>query len=83
MVESTALEMRRAREGTQGSNPCLSATSQKWIKIPARAASALADYFDKAGLQPDYAVLLFDLVHFKTVNDAHGHLSQRCAGGLT
>ena len=26
MVESTALEMRRAREGTQGSNPCLSAT---------------------------------------------------------
>ena len=25
MVESTALEMRRAREGTQGSNPCLSA----------------------------------------------------------
>ncbi len=26
MVESTALEMRRAREGTQGSNPCLSAS---------------------------------------------------------
>ena len=25
MVESTALEMRRARKGTQGSNPCLSA----------------------------------------------------------
>jgi hypothetical protein len=25
VVESTALEMRRAREGTQGSNPCLSA----------------------------------------------------------
>ncbi len=27
MVESTALEMRRAREGTQGSNPCLSANA--------------------------------------------------------
>ena len=27
MVECTALEMRRAREGTQGSNPCLSANS--------------------------------------------------------
>jgi hypothetical protein len=26
VVESTALEMRRAREGTQGSNPCLSAS---------------------------------------------------------
>ncbi len=25
MVESTALEMRRAGNGTQGSNPCLSA----------------------------------------------------------
>jgi hypothetical protein len=25
VVECTALEMRRAREGTQGSNPCLSA----------------------------------------------------------
>jgi hypothetical protein len=27
VVESTALEMRRAREGTQGSNPCLSANA--------------------------------------------------------
>jgi len=27
VVECTALEMRRAREGTQGSNPCLSANS--------------------------------------------------------
>ena len=28
MVESTALEMRRARKGTVGSNPTLSANSQ-------------------------------------------------------
>lgn len=41
--------------------------------MPARAASALADYFDKDGLQPDCAVILFDLDHFKTVNEAHRH----------
>lgn len=45
----------------------------KWMIVPARAASALADYFDKAGLQPDCAVILFDLDHFKTVNDVHRH----------
>lgn len=41
--------------------------------MPPRAASALADYFDKDGLQPDCAVILFYLDHFKTVNDMHGH----------
>ena len=30
MVECTALEMRRAREGTQGSNPCLSAKQPRF-----------------------------------------------------
>lgn len=41
--------------------------------MPARAASALAEYFDKDGLQPDCAVIPFDLEHFKTVNEVHGH----------
>ena len=33
----------------------------------------LAEYFDKAGLQPDCAVIRFDLDRFKTVNDVHRH----------
>ena len=48
VVECTALEMRRTREGTQGSNPCLSATqSQHQSPSSGRRVNAAA----LAGLQ--------------------------------
>ena len=43
MVECTALEMRRAREGTEGSNPSLSARSSS---ASVRGCSQIADFLD-------------------------------------
>ena len=42
MVESTALEMRRAREGTQGSNPCLSANQSLIAETRADTSARMA-----------------------------------------
>ncbi len=48
MVESTALEMRRTRKGTVGSNPTLSATASKMGRpVPFRQAGDFI-YFDNA-----------------------------------
>ena len=43
MVECTALEMRRAREGTEGSNPSLSASSSN---ASVRGSSQIIDFPD-------------------------------------